>query len=120
MKLLTLIQNGAVLSANVPDGARMLLAPPAVIRDGRLIFYDLASGRARLLKFDAVEWVNEDQATLLQAGDRVADLTRTTDVSPAATAAWNRLWLDRPGPEQARLLEEFRAEIEALAGGSRL
>ncbi|MBI1177608.1 hypothetical protein GC207_09235 [bacterium] len=114
MDVLDLIREGAVLSAAVIGGAQMLLAPHAVIRCGRLVFYDLASGRARSLRFDAFEWAGDRIVWLIESGDRVAKVGSVWLEVPEAGQAWRRDWLDQPENEKNLLLKEFQHQVDAL------
>jgi hypothetical protein len=113
-RLLELIANGAVLEAAVAGGARMLLAPCAKIINGRLAFYDLAAGRARILKFDVMDWEGAQGVWLIQAGDRVACVTSVGRESSAAVTAWQWRWLDNPREVKSLMMREFQAAIDAL------
>lgn len=114
MNVLDLIREGVVLTAEVADGARMLLAPNASIRSGRLVFYDLSAARARSLKFDAFEWLDDRGVWLIHSGDRVARVCSVWTESPEAGKAWREHWLDRPEEEKMRLLQEFQRQIDTL------
>lgn len=114
MNVLDLIREGVVLTAAVDDGARMLLAPSATIRSGRLVFYDLSASRARSLKFDAFEWVDDRGVWLIHSGDRVARIHSVWRESFEAGEAWRQHWLDRPEEEKLRLLQEFQRQIDTL------
>lgn len=114
MDVLDLIRAGAVLSAAVAGGAQMLLAPHAVIRCGRLVFYDLAAGRARSLRFDAFEWAGDQVVWLIESGDRVAKVGSVWLEVPEAGQAWRRDWVDQPENEKNLLLKEFQQQVDAL------
>ncbi len=114
MTPLELIKRGAVLSATVPGGARMLLGPHAIMERGRLLFYDLAAERARVLKVDAYECDENDAIWLVQAGDRVARLSPVTGESSEAQTAWAQHWAKQPAEHQNRLLERMKTATEAV------
>lgn len=114
MTPLELIKLGAVLSATVPGGARMLLGPHAMVERGRLLFYDLAAERARTLKFDAYECGENDAIWLVQAGDQVARLSPIALETAAAQTAWQQHWAKQPAEHQNRLLERMKTAIDAI------
>lgn len=112
--LLELIRAGAVLTPAVPDPVRFLLAPAAVVRQGRLHFFDLIGDRVRTLKYDREEWSGEQTVWLVQAGDRVASLTAVGEASTEALSAWQLRWDGLPDPEKHRQ----HARIEAALATS--
>jgi hypothetical protein len=109
--LLELIRSGAVLTPAVPDPVRFLLAPVAVVHEGRLHFFDLIGDRVRTLKYDREEREGERVVWLVQAGDRVAGLTAVIDESNEAQDAWRLHWDGLADPEQQRQQARFEAAL---------
>ncbi len=111
VNLMEVIRSGAVLTPAVPDPVRFLLAPAAVVHQGRLHFFDLVGERVRTLKYDCEEWEGERVVWLVQAGDRVASLTAVDETSIEARTAWRLRWDGLPELEKHRQWARIEAAL---------